>query len=537
MLTELRESGYDAHESLRPPDGGRAVLISLGRDAVKELDTPVHVGDVLLGKYTVERVLGRGGMGMVVAARHRELGELFAIKLLLPRALADAQAPELFLREARAAVRLKGEHIVRVHDVGRLETGAPYMVMEHLVGSDLQQIVFERGPLPVRDAVDYVLQVCDALAEAHAQGLVHRDLKPANLFLTRRPNGEPLVKVLDFGISKRIKPDAADLTNTLVLLGSPFYMAPEQMIRAKRVDTRSDVWSMGVVLHHLVTGMMPFPAETLTEVVARVLQEEPVLPSEQRPGLPEELDTVVTLCLQKRPEHRFQAIEELAAALRVLTSSGGADPAVPATRRSRSEAASVLADTQAAPEPTPVRRSRPTAEAPAPTLGHDMAQTLSGSIGRAAPDERTSGWAQSRLRRFRRWGSMAGAALAALAIGIGWLAWSRQQTSAPAASALAAQASSAPVVRPAGVEVSLPAAADTATPSAVEAPAATPPLSSAAAPSTVAAAASSSSAPPRRISSVRGRGPAPAPRPVTTAAAGASTAAPAVPPRKYEGIY
>ncbi|KYF58577.1 hypothetical protein BE08_11680 [Sorangium cellulosum] len=126
---------------------------------MKELETPVHVGDVLLGKYTVERVLGRGGMGMVVAARHRELGELFAIKLLLPRALADAQAPELFLREARAAVQLKGEHIVRVHDVGRLETGAPYMVMEHLVGHDLQQIVLERGSLPVREALDYILQV------------------------------------------------------------------------------------------------------------------------------------------------------------------------------------------------------------------------------------------------------------------------------------------------------------------------------------------------------------------------------------------
>ncbi|WP_437729269.1 serine/threonine protein kinase [Sorangium sp. So ce861] len=510
-------------------------FISLGRDAVKELDTPVHVGDVLLGKYTVERVLGRGGMGMVVAARHRELGELFAIKMLLPRALADAQAPELFLREARAAVRLKGEHIVRVHDVGRLETGAPYMVMEHLVGSDLQQIVVERGPLPVREAVDYVLQVCNALAEAHAQGLVHRDLKPANLFLTRRPNGEPFVKVLDFGISKRIKPDATDLTNTLVLLGSPFYMAPEQMIRAKRVDTRSDVWSMGVVLHHLVTGMMPFPAETLTEVVARVLQEEPILPSEQRPGLPEELDMVVTLCLQKRPEHRFQAIEALAAALRVLTSSSGPDLAVPATRRPRSEAPSVLADTQAAPDLTPARPSRPTA----PTPGHDMAQTLSESIDRAAPDARTSDWAQSRLHRFARWGSMAGAALAALAIGIGWLAWSRQQTSAPAASALAAQEISPPVVRPAGFEVSLPATADTATPSAVEDPTATAPPPSASAPSTAAAPASSSSAPLRRTSPVRRLGSAPAPRPIATAAgaAGAAAAAPAVPPRKYEGIY
>ncbi|WP_437738360.1 serine/threonine-protein kinase [Sorangium sp. So ce1335] len=534
---------------------------------MKELETPVHVGDVLLGKYTVERVLGRGGMGMVVAARHRELGELFAIKLLLPRALADAQATELFLREARAAVQLKGEHIVRVHDVGRLESGAPYMVMEHLVGSDLQQIVLDRGPLPVREAVDYVLQVCDALAEAHAQGLVHRDLKPANLFLTRRPNGAPFVKVLDFGISKRIKPDATDLTNTLVLLGSPFYMAPEQMRRARHVDTRSDVWSMGVVLHQLVTGMMPFSAETLTEVVALVLQEEPILPSRQRPGLPEELDTVVALCLQKRPEHRFQAVEDLAAALRVLTSVDGPDRAAPAAVRSPPVALSVRADAPAALAPPPARPSQPTAVAPAPGLGHELAQTLSSSIDRTAPAARTSDWAWSKGRRFPRRASLAGAALAVLAIGIGWLVWSQQQRSAPAASAIAAQAIPVPVVPPArGGAVRAPATRDTAAPDAVDHATAPAPPPSASAPSTPAEPASPpaepaspraepaspraepaspraepaslSSAPPRRTAPVRRRlRSAPGPTPTAAGAAAATTAAPAVPPRKYEGIY
>ncbi|WP_437683565.1 serine/threonine protein kinase [Sorangium sp. So ce131] len=504
---------------------------------MKELDTPVHVGDVLLGKYAVERVLGCGGMGMVVAARHRELGELFAIKLLLPRALADAQATELFLREARAAVQLKGDHVVRVHDVGKLETGAPYMVMEHLVGSDLQQIVFERGPLPVGEAVDYVLQVCDALAEAHAQGLVHRDLKPANLFLTRRPNGAPLVKVLDFGISKRIKPDAADLTNTLVLLGSPFYMAPEQMARARRVDTRSDVWSIGVVLHHLVTGMMPFPAETLTEVVASVLQEEPILPSRQRTGLPDELDTVVALCLQKRPEHRFQAVEELAAALRVLTSARGPDPAAPLAMSSRPAAASALADTQSALHRIPARPPLPTAEAPAPSSGHEQAESLSES---AEPAARTSDWVWSRLHRVPRRASIAGAALAALAVGIGWLPLSEQQRSAPAAPSIAAQEIAGPVVPPAGHEVPAPTTVNTAASSAVErSPAAAPaPRPGASALSAPAAPASSPSAPLRRTAPVRPRS-APAPRHTTTAAgaAGATIAAPAVPPRKYEGIY
>ncbi|XXT20956.1 serine/threonine-protein kinase [Sorangium sp. So ce429] len=547
---------------------------------MKELDKPVHVGDVLLGKYTVECVLGHGGMGMVVAARHRELGELFAIKLLLPRTLADAQATELLLREARAAVRLKGEHIVRVHDVGTLETGAPYIVMEHLVGGDLQQIIFERGPLPVHEAVDYVLQACDALAEAHAQGLVHRDLKPANLFLTRRPSGAPFVKVLDFGISRRITPDAVELSNSRALLGSPFYMAPEQMVRARRVDPRSDVWSMGVVLHHLVTGMLPFPGETLTEVVASVLQEEPILPGKQRRGLPEELDTVVALCLQKRPEHRFQAIGDLAAALRVLTSVGGPDLAAPASRSPWSDAPSVLAETQTALDPTPTPPSQPTAEVPAPLAGHDIEQTLSPSVERATPAARTSAsvWGRQRvLRALRRGAPVAGAALAALAVGLGWLA-SPQQRSAAAASAIAAQDAppplvppaevaaqdappplvppaevaaqdaTPPLVPPAEVAAPAPATATTATPGAVArapgpAPAPAPPPSASAplSPAAPGAPASASSARLRRTAPARRTGSAPASgltaRAAGAAAARPAAAAPAVPPRKYEGIY
>ncbi|WP_437282015.1 protein kinase [Sorangium sp. So ce375] len=309
------------------------------------MEAPVRPGDFLLGRYRVEQVIGQGGMGVVAAVRHLELGELFAIKFLLPQALTNAEAVERFLREARAAARLKGEHVAKVYDVGRLETGAPYMVLEYLDGADLKAVVRSAGPLRWEDAVLYLLQAADAIAEAHALGIVHRDIKPANLFLIRRPNGAPCVKVLDFGISKQIAPDNVDLTRTGTMLGSPLYMSPEQMMRRKDVDLRSDIWALGVVLYELVTGRVPFPAETLTEVVGRVLQEEPPLPSQLRPGLPLELDRIVERCLQKRPELRFQHVEELAGHLRALLGTSGAFEGVahasrPDARASRPDRAS-----------------------------------------------------------------------------------------------------------------------------------------------------------------------------------------------------
>ena len=285
---------------------------------------PVQPGDVLAGKYRVERLLGQGGMGVVVAARHLELDELYAIKFLLPDALSHSQAVERFLREARASARLKGEHVAKVHDVGRMESGAPYMVLEFLAGSDLKQLVRKRGPLPWEEAATYMLQTCEAIAEAHALGIVHRDLKPANLFLIQRPNGTPCVKVLDFGISKQTAPDGCDLTRTGMALGSPLYMSPEQMVRSKDADARSDIWSLGVVFYELLIGAVPFLADTLTEVVGRVLQEEHAPPSQVRPDLPAGIDEIVAGCLQKRPEHRFQSVEELAAALRQLVGWSGA---------------------------------------------------------------------------------------------------------------------------------------------------------------------------------------------------------------------
>ncbi len=276
----------------------------------------VQSGDVLLGKYRVERVLGQGGMGIVVAARHIELGELFAIKLLLPSTLVHAEVVERFVREARATARLKSDHVARVHDVGRLETGAPYMVMEHLDGNDLKAIVRKQGALPITDVVTYVLQACDAIAEAHALGLVHRDLKPANLFLIRRSNGSESVKVLDFGISKQTGTEEVELTATGAILGSPMYMSPEQIAKSKSVDARTDIWAMGVVLYELLTGHGPFRAKTVLELAAQVLQEEPASPRTIRPEISEALESIVIRCLQKKAAQRFQSINELVIALR-----------------------------------------------------------------------------------------------------------------------------------------------------------------------------------------------------------------------------
>jgi serine/threonine protein kinase len=286
------------------------------RNAMEEMT--VRLGDVVLGKYHVESMLGRGGMGVVMAVRNLDLDALFAIKLLIGNVLDDEDAGDRFWSEARRAARLQSEHSIRILDVGHLDTGAPYMIMEHLTGSNLKKLIRTNGPLPVEQAVTYVLQACDAMSEAHSLGIIHRDLKPSNLFLTQRRDGSPCVKVLDFGISKQQTPDDPELTKSGMVLGSPSYMPPEQMAHARNADVRSDVWSMGTVLYELVTATLPFRGATMAEMIAHVLQAELRPPSQVQPGLPAALDAVVMRCLQKNPDDRYQSIDELAAALRQL---------------------------------------------------------------------------------------------------------------------------------------------------------------------------------------------------------------------------
>lgn len=282
------------------------------------MQTSVQVGDVLLNKYRVERVLGEGGMGYVLSARHLQLDELFAIKLMHKDALGAADAVARFLREARAAARLKGEHVARVHDVGHLDDGSPYMVMEQLAGEDLSDRLRRSGVLPVDEAVLYVIQACEAIAEAHANDIVHRDIKPSNVFLTQRANGTPCVKVLDFGISKRadsFQGQDPALTKTGAVMGSPAYMAPEQMVNSKTVDGRADIWALGAMLYELTTGRIPFQGDSMTELVARVMSEPPMPPTQLQLTIPAELNAIILRCLEKKPDSRFQSVRDLMAAL------------------------------------------------------------------------------------------------------------------------------------------------------------------------------------------------------------------------------
>jgi eukaryotic-like serine/threonine-protein kinase len=290
------------------------------------LDSPLEPGTVVAGKYRIERVIGQGGMGIVAAAQHIQLEQRVALKLMLPHAISSGEAVSRFLREARAAARISSEHVARVFDVGSLESGEPYIAMEYLEGQDIAAVLAARGHLGAEETVDYVLQGCEALAEAHAVGIVHRDLKPGNLFLVRRIDGQVLVKVLDFGISKvsgGAGQSNAPATRTSALMGSPLYMSPEQMGSAKAVDARSDVWALGVVLYEMLCGQAPFNGETLPQVCAMVMSEAPPPLETRAPGLPGGLYEVVQRCLEKQPAARYQSIAELALALQPLASVRG----------------------------------------------------------------------------------------------------------------------------------------------------------------------------------------------------------------------
>jgi serine/threonine-protein kinase len=324
-------------------------------------------GELLGGKYRITGRIGEGGMGVVLAAEEQPLGRTVAIKMLLPRYARDGESAARFLREARAAAAITSEHVVRILAVDKQDDGTPYIVMEHLRGSDLAQRVDAGGPLPIDDAVEAVLQACEALAEAHALGIVHRDLKPQNLFLSKRADGSPLVKILDFGISKAPQGDAPDaLTKTSTVMGSPLYMSPEQVRSQKEVDRRADVWALGVVLFELSTGKPIYDAPTVSALYAMIAADPPRRLTELCPEAPAELEQVILRCLEKDPKRRFQDVGALARALAPFAPER-AKPAVARIERivdtgaetSRPEEIAQTAPSQRRPEPVRDAASAP----------------------------------------------------------------------------------------------------------------------------------------------------------------------------------
>jgi serine/threonine-protein kinase len=332
-------------------------------DGVFELSA----GQIVADKYRIDGVMGTGGMGVVVAATHVELDQRVAIKFLRevsPEALAR------FQREARLLVRLKSPHVARVFDVGALDDDTPYIVMEHLDGSDLASVVTSRKKLPVEESVDYILQAMEAVAEAHALGMVHRDLKPANLFLARGAGGTTTVKVLDFGVSKILddrasradgSPRGGDLTNEGMALGSPGYMSAEQMTNARDVDERSDIFSLGALLYRFVGGQTPYKGNSVVTILASIATE-PLTPLRTlTPDAPETFANIVERCLLQDKAARWPTVAHLANAL-----------APYATRRGRVSIEQILAtlnvtfpdDGLAETTKRPVKLSQPPALGP-----------------------------------------------------------------------------------------------------------------------------------------------------------------------------
>jgi len=443
----------------------------------------IPIGAVLAGRYRVERVLGQGGMGVVVKAMHLQLNQPVAMKFLLPEVLGNQQVVQRFLREAQAAVRLKSEHVARVIDVGSLESGAPYMVLEYLEGSDLSN--FPRSQLSVGGVVDLVLQACEALAEAHSLGIVHRDIKPANFFLTRGSDGAPLLKVLDFGISK--SPAAgSNLTATQSVMGTPAYMSPEQMRSSRDVDHRTDIWALGVVLYELLQGMPPYGGDTFSSMVIKVVNDP--LPR-LTVALPGDLDAIVYRCLEKDPARRFQNVAELAQALAKYAQS----------------------DTQAA---ISVQRTRS-------IIGLEARRSSveSGPGGRAIPPSTLSGAAGARTSppgSGRRWPIFAGLGVLVAVVAVAVVASNGGGGQKAAGPGPAAPPAAAPPSTPAPG----PAAAAAAAPPAAAPPAAPPPAPSAVAttPAPAAPAAQPPAAPPPAPATATAQPAAPAAQPGVPAA-------------------
>jgi eukaryotic-like serine/threonine-protein kinase len=398
-------------------------------------NVPVSVGEVIAGKYKLERVLGQGGMGVVFAAVDRELERRVAIKLLLPEHAENEGAVGRFLREAKAAARIRSEHVVQVYETGRLPAGVPYIVMEFLNGLDLAQKLEERGALPSDEAANYLLEACEALAHAHAAGVIHRDLKPANLFLARHADGTDVLKVLDFGISKLDSGSA--LTKSATILGSPYYMSPEQLQTPTDVDARADVWALGVIAYELLSGRRPFDSESLPGLCVSILNSQPAPLSDLVPGTPPGFERFLERCLAKDRTERCQSVAEFAEAISDFAPSG----------KARAERVARLLES-------------------GPVSSQSLNQALS-----AKTSEKASNWVHTHRQQERRLGPLVIAGALLVLIGAGGAFFVLRPDNPPATPEAAATErgeTTAPVQSaPSVVPTTLPAAAPEPTVSAV----------------------------------------------------------------------
>jgi serine/threonine protein kinase len=297
--------------------------------AQPSLSRELTIGTVVNGKYRIESLLGRGAMGVVAECQHIELEERVALKFLL--AAGNTGNEDLgvrFLREAQMSARLKNEHISRVVDVGVWDGAVPYMVMEYLEGKDLRATIRAHGRLPAERAIEYAVQACEGVAEAHARGIVHRDLKPSNLFVTRRADGSDLIKILDFGISKWNVPEheIGEGTETGIILGSPKYMSPEQIFASSKVDARSDVWSLGAIVYEMLVGRPPFDLATFAQTCAELSTDRsPPSICAQVPEVPPALESAIFRCFERAIDRRTQNVADLAGELLEAIASPFAD--------------------------------------------------------------------------------------------------------------------------------------------------------------------------------------------------------------------
>jgi serine/threonine-protein kinase len=503
------------------------------------LEMPVPAGTLIASRYRVDRPLGAGTMGVVVAGWNLELDQPVAIKFLNPGVLGARDALERFRREVRAAAKIRSEHVTRVLDVGNLDSGLPYMVMELLDGQNLEEELTARGPLPVSEAVGYVLEAIEALAEAHAAQVVHRDLKPANLFISRRADRSRIVKVLDFGVSKTVGDSTnavseAGLTRTGMIIGSPLYMSPEQLRSTKTIDCRADIWALGAILFQLLTGRTPYDARSVAELCAMLLRDPPTPPSRYRGDLPLELEAVILRCLERDPTDRYQNVSALADAL---------SPFAPPSARIHAERARgvILGAPESIRGPSyydinSARASVDSAPPTTPEAGHPHyvpieveRAPLIATNGKTAASWGAEVQPEQRRRRKALWVSLGGASLVGLFVGGALHVRSAPgETAAPSNSAASIAAAApdpsepakqtpapvavAPETQPTPA-VAAPAAPGSAAPPVVEPVAAPKPAAAALLPGVARPAAGLAKAPPVQNAPAGVNAPAPAPKP------------------------